>query len=134
MALERSRSPADSCSILVRRSLDALSFSFLSAASSISSCTILRSTSSISCGSESIAMRSRAARQRRLQHVGGVHRAFRLARADEGMQLIDEYDVTPFSCRDLFENRLEPLLEFPAELGTRDERANVERNQVLVLE
>ena len=75
-----------------------------------------------------------AARQRRLQHVGGVHRAFRLAGADEGMQLVDEYDVTPFSCRDHFENRLEPLLEFPAELGARDERTDVERDEMLVLQ
>src|SRR5439155_964911 len=55
-------------------------------------------------------------------------------RPDERVQLIDEYDVTPFSCRDLFENRLEPLLEFPAELGARDERTDIERDQVLVLE
>src|SRR5712691_7412713 len=75
-----------------------------------------------------------AACQRRLQHVGGIHRAFRLAGADEGMQLVDEYDVTPFSCRDLFENRLEPLLEFPAELGARDERTDIERDEMLVLQ
>src|SRR2546422_1650544 len=75
-----------------------------------------------------------AARQRRLQHVGGVHRPFGLPRADERVQLIDEHDVTPFSCRDLFENRLESLLEFSAELGARDERADVERDEMLVLQ
>src|SRR6266404_2576842 len=75
-----------------------------------------------------------AARQRRLQHVGGVHRPFGLPRADERVQLIDEHDVTPFSCRDLFENRLEPLLEFSAEFGARDERPDVERDEMLVLQ
>ena len=33
-----------------------------------------------------------AAREHRLEHVGGVHRAFGLARADEGVQLVDEED------------------------------------------
>ena len=33
-----------------------------------------------------------AARQRRLQHVGRVHRAFGLAGADERVQLVDEDD------------------------------------------
>ena len=33
-----------------------------------------------------------AARQRRLQHVGGVHRALGLAGADQGVQLVDEQD------------------------------------------
>ena len=30
--------------------------------------------------------------ERRLQHVRGVHRAFRLAGADQGVQLVDEHD------------------------------------------
>ena len=33
-----------------------------------------------------------AARQRRLQHVGGVHRAFGLAGADQRVHLVDEQD------------------------------------------
>ena len=33
-----------------------------------------------------------AARQGGLEHVGGVHRAFRLAGADQGVQFVDEQD------------------------------------------
>ena len=33
-----------------------------------------------------------AARERRLQHVGGVHRPLGLARAHQRMQLVDEQD------------------------------------------
>ena len=33
-----------------------------------------------------------AARQHRLEHVRGVHRAFGRARADDGVQLVDEQD------------------------------------------
>ena len=40
-----------------------------------------------------------AARQRRLQHVGGVHRALGRARADEGVQLVDEDDEPPLRTR-----------------------------------
>ena len=36
-----------------------------------------------------------AARQRRLEHVGGVHRALRLAGADERVQFVDEQDDLP---------------------------------------
>ena len=33
-----------------------------------------------------------AAGQRRLQHVGGIHRPLGLARAHQGMELVDEQD------------------------------------------
>ncbi len=54
-------SSASSCSIVSRRSTAALLFSLSSDCRSISSCRIRRSTSSISCGSESISIRSRDA-------------------------------------------------------------------------
>src|SRR6267142_4870207 len=75
-----------------------------------------------------------APRQRRLEHVRGVHRPFGFARADERVQLVDEHDVLPFSSGQLLQYRLEPLLEFTAELGPGDQRADVERDQMLVLE
>ena len=58
---DRSRSSASSRSIASRRATEASSFSFFSACSSISSCWMRRSTSSISVGIESISMRSRDA-------------------------------------------------------------------------
>jgi len=64
-----------------------------------------------------------AARQRGLQHVRGIHGAFGGARTHQRVQLIDEDDVFPFRARDLLEHGLEPVLEFAAILGPRDQRA-----------
>ena len=75
-----------------------------------------------------------AARQRRFEHVGGVHRAFRLAGADKGVQLVDEQD-DPFGARgDFLQYRLQPLLELAAVFGAGEHRAEIERQQFLVLE
>ena len=68
-----------------------------------------------------------AARQRRLQHVGGVHRAFGLAGADQRVQLVDEEDDLARGRGDLGQHGLQPLLELAAELGAGDQRAEVER-------
>ena len=75
-----------------------------------------------------------AARQHRLQHVRGVHRAFGRARADEGVQLVDEQDDLSVGLLDFFQDRLQPLLEFAAELRAGDQRAQVERDHPLVLQ
>ncbi len=75
-----------------------------------------------------------AAREHRLEHVGGVHRAFGGARADDGVQLVDEQDHLTLRVGDLFQDGLQPLLEFAAVLGARDERPHVERDDLLVLE
>ena len=75
-----------------------------------------------------------AARQRRLQHVGGVHRAFGLAGADQGVQLVDEQDDLALGRGDLGEHGLQPLLELAAVLRAGDQRAEVERQQPLVLQ
>ncbi len=61
ISFERSRRSASSRSIASRRAFEAASFSFFSAWSSISSCWMRRSTSSISVGIESISIRSREA-------------------------------------------------------------------------
>ena len=75
-----------------------------------------------------------AAREHRLEHVAGVHRAFGLARADERVHLVDEDDELPSRVGDLLEHRLEALLELAAELRAGDQRAEVERDEPLVLE
>ena len=54
--------------------------------------------------------------------------------ADERVQLVDEDDELPFGVGDLLEHGLEPLLELAAELGAGDQRAEVERDEPLVLE
>ena len=75
-----------------------------------------------------------AARQRRLQQIRSVHRAFRLAGADQHMHLVDEEDDLSARGGDLREHRLQPLLELAAILRTGDQGAHVERHQLLVLQ
>ncbi len=70
--------------------------------------------------------------QHGLEHVAGVHRALGGARADHGVQLVDEGDDLAVALLDLVEHGLEPLLELAAELRARDHRAEVERDQALV--
>ena len=60
------------------------------------------------------------ARQRRLQHVGRVHRALGGAGAHQGVQLVDKDDVFPLRARDLLQHGLEPLFELAPILGARD--------------
>ena len=75
-----------------------------------------------------------AARQHRLQHVRRVHRAFGGAGADDGVQLVDEENHLAGGVRDFLEHRLQPLLELAAVLRAGDERAHVERDDLLVLQ
>ena len=73
-----------------------------------------------------------APRERRLEQVRGVHGALGAPRSHERVQLVDEHDVAPLGGRDLLDHGLEALLELAAVLGARDQRAQVERDQVLV--
>jgi hypothetical protein len=73
-----------------------------------------------------------APRQRRLQHVGGVHRPLRRSGAHKGVQLVNEHDVLPLGARDLLEDGLQTLFELAPVLGPRDQRAQVEGDEVLV--
>ncbi len=60
--------------------------------------------------------------------------ALGLARADHGVQLVDEQDDLARRILHLLEHRLEPLLELAAVLGPGDQRAHVERDDPLVLQ
>jgi hypothetical protein len=73
-----------------------------------------------------------AARKRRLQKVRGVHRAVGLAGPDEGVHLIDEQDDAARGCGDLVQHAFKPLLELATIFRARDERAHIEREQLLV--
>ena len=77
---------------------------------------------------------SSPAREHRLQHLGRVHRAFRGAGADDGVQLVDEEDDLPLGFGDFLQHRFEAFLELAAVLGARDERAHVEPEDLLVPE
>ena len=71
-----------------------------------------------------------AARQGRLQDVGGIDRAFGGSGADDGMQLVDEENAVTRGA-DLLDDLLQALLELAAILGARDQRADVQRQQAL---
>ena len=75
-----------------------------------------------------------AARQRRLEQVRGVHGAVGLAGADQRVHLVDEQDDAAVRRRHLLQHGLEPLLELAAIFRAGDQRAHVERKQLLVLQ
>ena len=75
-----------------------------------------------------------AARKRRLQQVGGIHRAIGLAGTDQRMHLVDEQDDLAAFGLDLVEHGLQALLELAAILCTGNQRAHIERHQLLVLQ
>ena len=75
-----------------------------------------------------------AARERGLQHVAGVDRAFGLAGADHRVQLVDEDDRAALVGGDVLEHGLEALLELAAVLRAGEQRGHVERQHALVLE
>ena len=74
-----------------------------------------------------------AARQRRLEQIGSVHRTVGLAGADQRVHFVDEQDDAAVGGCDLLQHRLQPLFEFAAIFGARDHRAEIEREQALVL-
>ena len=75
-----------------------------------------------------------APRQRGFQQIGRVHRAVRLAGADQRVHLVDEQDDAALGRRDLLQHRFQPFLELAAIFRTRDQRAEIERQQSLVLQ
>ena len=75
-----------------------------------------------------------AAGERRLQQVRGVHGAVGLAGADQRMHLVDEQDDLAVRRLDLREHGLQPLLELAAIFGAGDQRAEIERQHLLVLQ
>ncbi len=75
-----------------------------------------------------------AARQRRLEEIRRVHRAFGGPRPHQRVQLVDEHDELPLGRRDLLDHGLQALLEFAAILGAGDQLAQIERYEMLVVE
>src|SRR3989344_7247489 len=60
------------------------------------------------------------ARERRLQHVGRVHRALGGTRSHERVNFVDKKNYFSLGTFDFFHDRLEALFEFAAILCTRD--------------
>uniref|UniRef100_A0A0N4ZD53 PE-PGRS family protein n=1 Tax=Parastrongyloides trichosuri TaxID=131310 RepID=A0A0N4ZD53_PARTI len=75
-----------------------------------------------------------AARQRRLEQVGSVHGPVALARADQGVHLVDEEDDLALGGGDLVQHGLQPLLELAAVFSARNQGAHIERQDFLVLQ
>ena len=75
-----------------------------------------------------------AARQGRLEHVAGIHRALRRARTDHGVQLVDHQDDLALRALDFLDDGLEALLELTAEARTGDHRAQVQGDDALARE
>ncbi len=72
-----------------------------------------------------------AARQRRLQDVGGVERPFRRAGSDQRVELVDEHDDVRV-LGELLHDRLEALFELAAIFGTGDDQRDVQGQDPLV--
>ena len=68
-----------------------------------------------------------AAGQRRLEHVGGVDRAFGTAGPHERVQLVDEEDGV-FGAADLVHDRLDPLLELATVFRAGDHHRQIEHD------
>ena len=69
--------------------------------------------------------------QRGLEHVGGVHGAVGLSRADQRVQLIDEQDDAAACGFDVLEHGLEPFFELTPVLRSGDQRAQIQHQQAL---
>ena len=74
------------------------------------------------------------ARERGLQHVAGIDRAFGLAGADHRVQLVDEHDRAALVRSDVLQYGFQAFLEFAAILGAGKELRHVERQHALVLQ
>ena len=72
-----------------------------------------------------------AARQRRLQNIGGVHGAFGIARADKVVNLIDDKNDVAAGL-DLGDEAFHAALKLAAELRSGDERRQVEQIDLFV--
>ncbi len=67
-----------------------------------------------------------AARERRLEHIAGVHRAFGLAGAHHRVQLVDKQDDLAFLLGEVVEHGLQALFEFATKLRARYQCAHVQ--------
>ena len=75
-----------------------------------------------------------AARERGLEHVGGVHRAFGRARADQSVQLVDEENDLAVGFGDFFQHGFQAVFEFAAIFRAGHQRRQIQRHDALRLQ
>ena len=75
-----------------------------------------------------------AAGQHGLEQVARIHRAVGLARADDGVQLIDEEDDLALGLLDLVEDALQAFLKLAAVFCTCDQRTHVQTEHGMILQ
>ena len=71
-------------------------------------------------------------RQRRFEQVRGIHRPIGLARADKRVHFVDEQDDLARRRGDFGQDRFQPFLELTTIFRTGNQRAHIERHQLLV--
>ena len=74
-----------------------------------------------------------AAGQHRLEHIAGVHRAFGFASTDHRMDFVDEKNDLALGFRDFLEDGFQALFEFTAIFCAGNQRAQIQRDEALVL-
>ena len=75
-----------------------------------------------------------AARQRGLEHVGGVHGAFGGAGAHQGVQFVDEENDLALGFGHFLQQSLQAVFEFAAIFCSGDQRGQIERHDPLGLQ
>ena len=75
-----------------------------------------------------------ASREHGFEHVARVHGSFGRARADDGMDLIDERDDLPVRVLDFLQHALQAFLELATVFRTRHHGAQIKRDELLVLQ
>ena len=74
-----------------------------------------------------------AARQRRLDQIGRIHRAVAFAGADERVHFVDEQDDLASGGLDLFQDGFDSLFKLATIFRASDQRAHVQSHQLFVL-
>ena len=69
-----------------------------------------------------------ATRKRRLEHIGSIHRPFRLAGANQGVEFVNEQNDVARAAK-LLQHGLEALFKFASIFGPSQQRSKIERQQ-----
>src|SRR5258708_4951140 len=72
--------------------------------------------------------------QRGLEHVGGIHGAFRGAGAHQRVQFVDEQNNLSFGFGNFFQDSFQPVFKFAAEFRSRDQGCQIQGHQALGLQ
>ena len=73
-------------------------------------------------------------RQSGLDKVGGIHRAFALARANQRVHFVNEQDNIALGLLDFVEHAFQPLFKLATIFCASDQRTHIERQQFAMLQ